>query len=226
MDYASFLKQQVSAIVEQYFAPYNLAWIGVPGHDWLMRRQGMEGGQVVALASFPADEAVIWRDDKGRTELWSKPYEKTLDPNDAYARAWAAFTRSVARCEPEPHLNGRELQVDHLYPETAGTRSGLVLVRLMPVDARPNRTVGSTIEKAAAGPKPGSFGRPRHATPFTLAKVSGFQLSFAKRHNSTQVARALWDHIKACGYPVPTGGLAGFDVNLTAGTLDWFRGER
>ncbi len=226
MDYVSFLQHQVAAIVEQYFAPGNLAWVGVPGREWLMMRQGLEGGQVVALSSFPPEEAVIWRDNKGRSELWSKPYDKTLDPNSAYDRAWAQFTRSIAQCEAVREVNGRPLQVDHLYPETAGTRSGLELVRLMPVDARPNRTVGSTVEKAAAGGKPGRFGRPRHATPFTLAKVSGFQLSFARRHNSTQVARALWDHMKACGYPVPTGGLADFEVELTADTLDWFRGER
>jgi hypothetical protein len=225
MDYASFLHQQVAALVEQYFANTNIAWIAVPDLEWLTRRQSMDGGQVTALPGFASDEGIIWRDAKGRVELWARAEEKATEGTDLYNRAWREFVKLNARTQPMSDVNGRKLQVDHLYPETAAARLGLSHVRLLPFDARPNRTVGSTVEKAAAGPKPGTL-RPRFATPFTLAKASGFQQSFARRNNSADVARALWDYLKAQGYPVSSGALAALDMGLTASTLDWFRGDR
>jgi hypothetical protein len=225
MDYSSFLHHQIEAIVEQYFANSNIAWIGVPDRGWLTRRQTMNGGHVVALPGFPPDDGLIWRDTKDRAELWVKPEEKADEGTGLYARAWRAFVRLVAQTEPASTLAGRELAIDHLYPETAGARLGLSFVRVLAVDRRSNSLVGSTTERAAAGPKPGSL-RPRFATPFTLAKVSGFQTSLARRNNSASVARALLDHLAAQGYPIPKGALAELEIDLTASSLDWFRGDR
>jgi hypothetical protein len=224
MDYTAFLHRQTAAIVEQYMGNRNVAWIGVPDTGWLTRRQTMDGGRVVALPGFPAIDALIWRDDKDRAELWVKPEEKAIDGSDLYERAWRQFTRLEGHVEPVSVVAGRMLAIDHLHPETAGKRLGLVLVRVMAVNLRSNSLVGSTTEKAAAGPKPGTL-RPRFADAFTLAKVSGFQMSFARRNDSASVARALWAHLRAQGYPVAEGAIGELDADLTASKLDWFRGD-
>ena len=224
MDYAAFLHQQTAAIVEQYFANRNVAWIGVPDTGWLTRRQTMDGGHVVALPGFPAIDAMIWRDDKDRAELWVRPEEKAVDGSDLYEHAWRQFVLLAANVEAVTMLAGRKLAIDHLYPETAGKRLGLALVRVMAVNLRSNSLVGSTTEKAAAGPKPGTL-RPRFADSFTLAKVSGFQMSFARRNDSASIARALWAHLRAQGYPVAEGAIGELDADLTASKLDWFRDD-
>ncbi len=226
MNYAEFLRQQVAALVEQFFGNYNIAWIGVPDLGWLARRQSLDGGRVAALPGAASEDAVIWCDSKRRMELWVRPEEKSDDGTGAYSRAWRQFVELAGQTVPVAEVDGRKLAVDHLYPETAGTRLGLSHVRVVAVNRRSNSLVGSTTEKAAAGPKPGRL-RPRFATFFTLAKVSGFQGSFARRHDSTTVAQALIDHLRAQGYPVPAGNaaLAGLEVSLTASSLDWFRDD-
>ena len=225
MDYAAFLHAQAEAIVEQFFGPYNIAWIAVPDLGWLARRQGMDGGHVTALPGFAAAEGVIWRDTQGRAELWVMPEEKADEGTGTYARAWRGFVQTVAHTTAAAEVNGQKLAIDHLYPETAAARLGLALVRVMAVDRRANSLLGSTTERAAAGPKPGSL-RPRFATPFTLAKVSGFPGSFARRHDAGTVAQALLNHLRAQGYPVPAGALGALEADLTASTLEWFRGTR
>jgi len=225
MDYAAFLHAQAEALVEQFFAAENIAWIAVPDMGWLARRQGMDGGQVTALPGFPATEGVIWRDAKNRAELWVMPEEKADEGTGLYARAWRVFVQTVAHTSPAAEVNGQKLAIDHLYPETAAARLGFALVRVMAVDRRANSLLGATTERAAAGPKPGSV-RPRFATTFTLAKVSGFAGSFARRHDAAAVAHGLLNHFRAQGYPVPVGALGALEANLTASSLEWFRGTR
>jgi hypothetical protein len=225
MDYAAFLHLQAEALIQQFFAEYNVAWIGIPDLGWLTRRQTLDGGTVVSLPGATAQEAVIWRDSKNRAELWVKPEEKADDGIGAYARAWRQFVQLVGHTAPVGEVGHRKLAVDHLYPETAGARLGLSHVRVMAVDRRANSLLGSTTERAAAGGKPGTL-RPRFATYFTLAKVAGFQGSFARRHGSASVAQGLLDYLRAEGYPVPAGALASLESDLTAASLDWFRGER
>src|ERR1700722_7283555 len=176
---------------------------------------------------FPGSHTagLIWRDARGRAELWVRPEEKANEGTGLYARAWRQFVQLEARLEPVAVPGGRKLAIDHLYPETAGARLGLSLVRVMAVDRRSNSLAGSTTERAAPGPKPGSL-RPRFATPFTLAKVSGFQVSLARRNASADVARALWEYLRAQGYPVPNGAIGALDAELTASILDWSRGDR
>ena len=102
---------------------------------------------------------------------------------------------------------------------------GFALVRVVAVDRRSNSLTGSTTEKAAAGPKPGRL-RPRTADYFTLAKVSGFQGSLARRNASGGVAQALFDHLRAQGYPIPAGAKVdpALEVSLIQNKLDWRRG--
>jgi hypothetical protein len=227
MDYAGFLRQQEAAIVEQFFANYNIAWIAVPDIDTLMQRQTFDGGMVAALPGFGPDEGVIWRDRRDRAELWVKSEDKAADGTDLYARAWRQFVQVIAGTSPLPELAGRKLQADHLYPETAAFRADLNFVRVLAVDARSNVLLGSTTEKFAANSKPGTFGRPRSATYFTLAKVSGFQGSLAHRNASGSVAAALLAHLRARGYTVPSDATpdGSLEFELTTNTLNWFRGD-
>lgn len=225
MDYASFLRLQAETIVQQFFAHSNAAWIGVPDLGWLTQRQGMHGGKIAALPGFATAEAVIWRDATDRPELWVKPEEKADEGTGAYARAWRQFVQLTGHTAPLAELSGRKLAVDHLYPETAAARLGLSHVRVMAVDRRANSLLGSTTERAAAGPKTGSL-RPRFATYFTLAKVSGFQGSFARRHGAAGVAQALLAYLREQGYPVPADATRALDEKLTASSIAWFRGER
>ena len=85
--------------------------------------------------------------------------------------------------------------------------------------------MGSTTEKLAAGPKPGRAGRDRTATSFTLAKVSGFHGSFARRNAAGDVMRAFYAHLRAKGYPLPPEGtaLAQLEAEIASSVLDWFR---
>jgi len=220
MEYATFLHAQAAAIVDQFFADYNIAWIAVPDIATLMRRQTFDGGRVVALPGFAAADAVIWRDSKDRAELWVKSEDKTAGGTDLYARAWRQFVQLIAQTQAAATLNGRALQADHLYPETAAYRSDLTYVRVMAVDARSNVLLGSTTEKFAANAKPGTPGRPRSATYFTLAKVSGYQGSLALRNSADDVARSILAHLRAKNYPVPKDAL---EQSLTSGKLSWFR---
>jgi hypothetical protein len=227
MDYASFLHQQIVTIVGQYFNNSgNSAWIGVPDLNWLTR----DGANMQTLPGFALNEAAVRRSKDGSVELWCKPVDKTAlkkagKRDDTYSRAWAEYTSMYAKTTPVSQLNGHDLQVDHLFPETAGARIGLTYVRLLPVDERPNRTVGSTIERAAAGPKPGTFERPRHATAFTMAKVSGFQPSLRRAFDSHAIAQALVEHLIALGYPVPAGALADVEIDVISQQIDWYRGD-
>ncbi len=225
MDYAGFLRQQAATLIEQFFADYNRAWIAMPDHDWFLRRASLDGGRVGPLPGCTMAEAAVWRDAKGRAELWVRAEEKSAAGTGLYARAWRQFVLAEAGTGPTSSVDGMTLAVDHLYPETAAARLGMSHVRVMAVDRRANSALGATVEHAAATDKPGSF-RPRFATPFTLAKVSAFPGSFARQHSPDVAARALIAHMRSLGYPVPDGALGDLEVSLTASSLEWFRGGR
>lgn len=222
MDFSTFLRGQVATLVEQFFARDINAVIAVPDLPTLMQRQTLDGGRVVALPGFAAADAAIWRDSKDRVELWVRTEDKAAAGTDLYVRAWRQFVQFVAQTQALAQLNGRALQTDHLYPETAAYRSGLSYVRVMAVDARSNVLLGSTVEKFAANAKPGTFGRRRYATYFTLAKAAGFQGSLARCNSGDDVARAIHAFLRAQNYPVPNDPL---EQTLTARKLLWYRGD-
>ena len=114
MAYSAFLRAQAAALVEQFFAPMNIGWIGVPDTGWLTRRQSLDGGQIEALPGWAAADAVVWRDSKGRAELWVKPEAKADAGTGAYARAWRLFAQLVGSAEAVSEIDGRKLAVDHL----------------------------------------------------------------------------------------------------------------
>jgi hypothetical protein len=204
MTYADFLRTQWQALVEEWLAEVNTAFIALPDLGWLEhladpRRPGGGGGWS-PLGDVAPGEALMRRDRQGRPQLWVKPEEKA-GGSGRYAAHWARFCALLGMPAPASSLGGRALAVDHLFPETAAARRGWALVRAMPVDARSNSLVGSTIEKAEAGR--GGRARPRTASSITLAKVTGFQGSFARSQAAGAVAQALLAHIRHCGLRVP-----------------------
>lgn len=221
----AFVRRQAEALVAQFFAPGNTAWIAVPDMGWLARRQTLDGGRTEALPGAEASEALVWRDEADQAELWVAPEVKTTAGTGRYARHFKGFVSRFSQGSTQLDMDG--LAVDHLYPETAAARLGFSHVRVMAVDRRSNSLLGSTVEAAAARTKTGAV-RPRFATYFTLAKVSGFQGSLAKREASGKVGRALIAHLRASGFAVPADAMVDptLEAELTASSLDWYRGDR
>lgn len=213
MDYPTFLRRQWQALLDEWLgldprSSINTAFIALPDLSWLGRladpRLPGGGGGWSPLPGISPAEALLRRDHAGRPQLWVRPEEKA-DGSGRYAAYWDRFVRHLGAGTPSSTVEGRDLAVDHLFPETAAARRGFALVRAMPVDRRSNSLVGSSIERVEAGR--GGVLRPRTASSVTLAKVTGFQGSFARRHDEKGIARDLLAHIKGCGLLVPAGVL-------------------
>jgi hypothetical protein len=231
MSFAQFLHTQHAALIAQYFAQYfapvNVAYIALPTLQSFQQFPGQNGGGLDYSLGFPPQDAVIWRDSQNRPELWVRPEEKaSSSATGFYAKAWQQFVSIAGKTTYTPTLNGTPLAIDHLFPETAAARLGLGYVRVTAVNRRSNSLVGSTTETAAARGKTGTR-RPRTATAQTIAKISGYQGSFASANNAAAVAHSLFAYLQAQGYPVPTGNQALVDLeqDLIASKLDWFRGD-
>jgi hypothetical protein len=228
MDYATFLRGQWQTLLNQWLGIHppggvNVAYIALPDIEALerLRQPHMPGGACTwgPLANLSPTEALVRRDAAGQPELWVRPEEKDSG-SGRYAEYWARFASLFGFANPPSAVAGRDLAVDHLFPETAAARRGWLLVRAMPVDRRSNSLVGSTTEKVEAGR--GGRNRPRTATSITLAKVTGFQGSFSKRNATGDVARALLAHIRTCGLTVPAGTM--LPDNEEAGLMAWVIG--
>lgn len=226
MDYARFLTAQRQALLDQWLAEVNVAYIALPDEASVTELEDVRlpggGGHWLPLPGFAPAEARRFRAADGRRQLWVRPEEKEAG-SGLYARAWAAFARTEGFADAPSTVAGRRLAIDHLFPETAAARRSWLLVRVMPVDLRSNSLVGSTAEKVEAG-RPGRA-RKRTATALTIAKVTGFQGSFARRHDANTVAQALVAHIRGCGLAVPPGalGLVEREVANTAWLIGRFR---
>lgn len=232
MDYATFLRSQWQALLDEWLgladpsSRINTAYIALSDLSWLDRladpRWPGGGGSWSPLPDAPPNEALIRRDRAGRPQLWVRPEEKT-GGSGRYAAHWDRFVRLLGMPSPPSGLGGRDLAVDHLFPETAAARRGWALVRVMPVDRRSNSLVGSTIERVEA--RRGGHDRPRTASSFTMAKVTGFQGSFARRHDAGGVAAALLAHIRGCGLAVPAGTMLPEDAEaeIMAGAIGAYR---
>lgn len=226
MDYAGFLRAQHQALLDQWLAAVNVAYIALPDEASLTELEDLRlpggGGHWLPLPGFAPAEARRFRAADGRPQLWVRPEEKDAG-SGLYARAWAAFARVMGFPDTPSVVGGRRLAIDHLFPETAAARRGWLLVRVMPVDLRANSLVGATAEKVEAA-RPGRA-RKRTATALTIAKVTGFQGSFARRHDAHAVAAALVAHIQGCGLVVPAGalGLIEREIANTAWLIGRFR---
>lgn len=231
MDYQSFVRRQHTTIMSQFFrtgpaksTDINIAFIAVPSLDWLSTKRPLvgPGGNWGALQGTTVSEALVWRGGDGESELWVRPEEKSSG-NGRYEKYWAAFCAQQGITGTPGPVGGRPMAVDHLFPETAAARREFAYVRAVPVDRRSNSLVGGGIERAEANR--GGRHRPRTATYITLAKVSGFQGSFAQRHTGTSVATALIDYLKGMGFAVPAQYAIDpeMEKDLTAESIEWAR---
>jgi hypothetical protein len=231
MDYATFLRGQWQDLVDAWLGlddrlGLNTAWIALPDMSWVARlaEPGFPGGagRWSPLPGTPPTEALMRFDAKSRPQLWVKPEDKA-EGDGRYAAYWAAFVRQLGQAAPASEVNGQKLAVDHLFPETAAARRGWLLVRSMPVDRRSNSLLGSTTEKVDANR--GGVHRPRKATALTIAKVTGFQGSFARRHDPKSIAGALLAHLRGCGLRVPDNILLPDDEEggMIAGLIGFYR---
>jgi hypothetical protein len=207
--YSHFLRAQRQALLDEWLGlgaspGINVAYIAVPDLSWLDRladpRQPGGGGGWSPLPGVSPTDALTRRDLRGRPQLWVRPEEKA-EGDGRYARYWRSFARLHGEPVAGGPSGGGRLAVDHLFPETAAARRGFALVRVMPVDLRSNSLVGSTVEAVEA--RRGGALRARTASSITLAKVTGFQGSFARSHAAADIAAALLAHIRGCGLVVP-----------------------
>lgn len=231
MDYATFLRRQWQDLVDQWLGlddrlRMTHAWIALPDVSWVSRLQepGFPGGggRWSPLPGVSPSDALMRHDAKARPQLWVRPEDKA-DGDGHYAAYWARFVAQCGADAPASEIAGRKLAVDHLFPETAAARRGWLLVRTMAVDRRSNSLLGSTTEKVEANR--GGVDRPRKATALTMAKVTGFQGSFARRHDPKAIAAAFLAHLRACGLVVPDGVLLPDEEEggLIAGLIDFYR---
>lgn len=211
MDYASFVRSQWQDLMDAWLGVddrFNTptAYIALPNIDWVTKleepRYPGGGGRWVPLGDTAPTQALVRHDARSRPQLWVRPEEKA-EGDGRYAAYWAAFVKQLGHAAPTSEVAGRKMAVDHLFPETAAARRGWHLVRIMPVDRRSNSLLGSTTEKVDANRS--GKARARTATALTMAKVSGFQGSFAMRHDPAAIATALLAHLRTCGLHVPDG---------------------
>lgn len=213
MEYSTFLRGQWQAVLDEWLGinslgNLNVAYIALPDFSWLdlladPRRPG-GGGSWSPLPGASPTQALLRRDCAGRPQLWVRPEEKS-GGTGRYAAYWSSYVRLLTQEAATSSVGGKTLAVDHLFPETAAARRGWAFVRVVPVDRRSNSLVGSTIERVEA--KRGGVARPRTATSITLAKITGFQGSFAGHKAAGSVARALLAHFRNCGLVIPDGVL-------------------
>lgn len=231
MDYAAFLRRQWQDLVDQWLGlddrlGMNSAWIALPDMSWVSRldEPGFPGGggRWTPLPGVSPTEALMRHDAKARPQLWVRPEDKA-GGDGRYAAHWARFVATCGVDAPASAVAGRKLAVDHLFPETAAARRGWLLVRTMAVDLRSNSLLGSTTEKVEANR--GGVHRPRKATALTIAKVTGFQGSFARRHDPKAIAASFLAHLRGCGLHVRDGVLLADDDEggMIAGLIDFYR---
>ena len=117
----------------------------------------------------------------------------------SYTKCWNSFAIS---CGVEnPRSIGSDWQVDHVYPETSAARRDWGFVRIMPVMRKANAGVGASLEALLAGISPEDHKGGWIANWYTIAKITGFQGTFAKKDvGDMDLAKQLVAHV-SCIYP-------------------------
>ena len=156
------------------------AQIGVQSLELFTFRGYLFGGQIASLPGVAREDAFVWSRGEGDHELWVKSEQKGTPGAGKYGTYWNTFCKDFFGVEW--NISGKRVNIDHLFPETAGTLQGLAYIRLLPVSAEPNRAQSALEKQMVAREKeinqasPGTPRKPvRHATPETLAKVTGFE---------------------------------------------------
>ncbi len=232
----SWAQRAIIAFVESFALTSGETWIGVASregflpvdrsrsHRGVMRGLG-HGGTIALLPGLPLSDGFVWQPARGHggpggeTEFWLSP---------ARADHRALFERFAQRHLGAPGLDGAGVQIDHLFPRTAGALDGLAYVRMLAIPPAANMAAGRTVERAMAARARAAPGtkRVRHATYVSIGKATGFAgwQSMPDSANSAAnraAVAALFSHLRAFG--VPAGVLTSLDAGLTAHTLTRLR---
>lgn len=228
----SWAQRAIIAFVESFALTSGETWIGVSSREGFLPvgrarpRRGVmrdlgHGGAIALLPGLPLSDGFVWHPARGAggPEFW-------LSPSRTDHRA--LFERFAQRHLGAPGLSGAGVQIDHLFPRTAGALDGLAYVRMLAVPPAANMAAGRTVERAMAGRAravPGEK-RVRHATYVSIGKATGFAGWQAMPDGTSAAANrpavaALFAHLRAFG--VPASVLTALDAGLTAHTLTRLR---
>lgn len=174
------VRQQQRKLCEQFIGKDGSegdAQIGLRSLELLPYRGYLFGGKMAGLPAVPQDEAFVWSRGDDDHELWVRAAEKGTPGACRYRSHWSSFCKEYYGVDW--NISGRKVNIDHLFPETAGTLQNLSYIRLLPVSAKANRAQ-SALEKQMAAREREIGEVPdrkivRHATPETLAKVTDFR---------------------------------------------------
>ena len=175
------MRQQQRKLCEQFAQGDGDHQIGVRTLELFPFRGHLYGGEIAKLDDVSPDEAFVWSRGAEDHELWVKAHEKGTPGSNAYRTQWKRFCRQ--KYGIDWNLPGAEVNIDHLFPETAGSVMGLTFIRLMPIDAKANRAQSPEEKQRAKREReiiaqPPAFKEPtpvRLAVPETLAKATGFR---------------------------------------------------
>jgi hypothetical protein len=212
------LQRQVAVLLAQFMRGTGEAWIGIAGIERLGIGQRFPptmrlGGRLEPIAGVPPSRGFVWVQGT-EPELW-------LDPDVDHRALYARFAEERLGVTNLP--SSTVLNIDHVFPRTAGAKDGLSHVRMLAVPSASNQAAGRTVEKRMsqrAGVAP-SRKQVRHATWVSIGKAVGFTGwehlpdSTDPAANDAQV-NALFDHLAAQGILPPAGAL---ERKLTSATL-------
>lgn len=169
--------RQVAALVAQFVASDASAWIGAKG------RENIERGLNIYFLRSPKPAGQSWIEPApgvaaGRGFVLVRPGspndpELWLDPTLGNYRA---LFKQFAKAQLGAAEVAADLQIDHVFPKTAGSLNGLGFVRMLAIPAASNMSAGRTVERhmaLLARDVPGRKGL-RHATYVSIGKAVGF----------------------------------------------------
>jgi len=216
----AWVQRGIADLIRQFCAPPNAAWIGAASRDGLGGTPGgglwRRGGRWQPFPGLALADGFVWQPDAGPglPELWLSP------TRSGYRDIYENFAR---RHLGAPGLAGADVQIDHVFPKTAGALGGLAYVRMLAIPPDSNMAAGRTMERAMAernrrhGPR---AKRTRLATYVSIGKASGFTGYAALPEDglggNAALAGALFAHLRRFGLPPDV--LTALDQRLTAGT--------
>jgi hypothetical protein len=203
----------------------NAAWIGISSLEPFSGGMTIPlrlGGRYEIMPSLAASEGIVWQPDRppDEPELWLAPTKTGYRD---------AFERFAVRYLAAAGLNGADVQIDHVFPKSAGVLGGLSHVRMLAIPPMSNMAAGRTVERAmvARNEELGPRGKStRLATYYSIGKATGFAAYDRMPDDATSVlnqalAQSLLMHLRS--YGLPDDVLTALDQRLTASRLGTLR---
>lgn len=144
----AWVNRGINQLVRQFCSQRgNEAWIGStqigPFTGQVTNGLLRVGGHMRVASEINVSDGFIWLPDNGpdEPELWLSP-SKT-----GYRDAFERFARRYLGASG---LDGANVQIDHVFPKTAGGLSGLAYVRMLAIPPESNMAAGRTLERRMA----------------------------------------------------------------------------